>query len=118
VSALNIVVRRDSVLVVTDAVAFDTRSGAVVDFATKAAPIPSWPAVLATRGDPAATPLFASALGGRFKTFDAAVLGVGGAIADIHAQVKGACRGDTDSPIVLAGWSNDRQSARSLSTRT
>jgi len=52
-------VRRDGVIVVTDAAAFNVNTGIVVGFPTKAAAIPSWPGALANRGAPAATPLFA-----------------------------------------------------------
>jgi hypothetical protein len=65
---------------------WDVNAGIVVGFPTKAAAIPSWPGVLATRGAPAATPLFAHFLSFRFQSFDAMVLGLEDAIADIHAS--------------------------------
>jgi hypothetical protein len=58
-SAINVIRQRDRVVLVTDGAAWDVNAGIVVGFPTKAAAIPSWPGALATRGAPAATPLFA-----------------------------------------------------------
>jgi hypothetical protein len=71
-SAINVIRQRDRVVLVTDGAVWDVNAGIVVP--TKAAAIPSWPGVLATRGAPAATPLFAHLLSFRFQSFDATVL--------------------------------------------
>jgi hypothetical protein len=70
-SAINVIRQRDRVVLVTDGAVWDVNTGIVVGFPTKAAAIPSWPGVLATRGAPAATPLFAHFLSNRFQSFDA-----------------------------------------------
>jgi len=54
-SALNVIVQRDRVVVVTDAAAYDANSGIVMGFGVKQAAIASWPGALATRGAALAT---------------------------------------------------------------
>jgi hypothetical protein len=117
-SAINVIRQRDRVVLVTDGAVWDVNAGIVVGFPTKAAAIPSWPGVLATRGNPLCMPLFAHFLGMRFKTFDEAIAGIEATISDIHAEVKRLCRnGDTDSPIVIAGWSHKRRGPEAYAIR-
>jgi hypothetical protein len=107
-SALNIAVRRDSVILVTDGAVYSDE-GVVAGFPTKAVALPSLPAVLATRGTPWATPLFAHLIGMRFQTFDAIVAGIEDVIPGIHERVRSMCpQGDVDQPVVIGGWSHER----------
>jgi hypothetical protein len=106
-SALNVVKQRDRVVLVTDAAAFDMKTGVIQGFPTKQVAIPSWPGVFATRGNPLGTPLFAHFLSCRFQTFDAMVAGIEDALPDVHRQVGAMCQG-ADEPLVLGGWSRDR----------
>jgi hypothetical protein len=110
-SALNVVKQRDRVVLVTDGACWDVNTGLLRGFPTKVATLPALPAVFATRGNPLATPIWGHLLSNRFQSFDAMVAGIEDAIPDIHRQVKLMCRnqGDTDSPIVIAGWSHERQ---------
>jgi hypothetical protein len=109
-SALNIICQRDRVIMVTDGACWDVNTGIVSGYPCKQATMPVLPAVLATRGSPLATPILAHLLGNKFQTFDALVTGIEGMICGVHKELKSWCRdhGDTDEPVVIAGWSRDR----------
>lgn len=117
-SAINVIRQRDRVVLVTDGAVWDVNAGIIRGFPAKQATLPSLPAVFATRGAPLATPVFAFLLDYRFRSFDALIAGIEAAIPDIHAQVKLTCRGDTDSPLVIAGWSHDRNRPEAYLIRT
>jgi len=72
-SALNIVKQRDRVVLVTDGAVYDMSTGVVQGFPAKQTTMPSLPGVLATRGAPLATPVYAHLLGLRFQSFDALI---------------------------------------------
>jgi len=103
-SSLNVVKQRDRVVLITDGAVYDMSTGIVQGFPAKQATLPSLPAVLATRGAPLATPIYAHLLGLRFQSFDAMIAGIENDLPDIHARVRLLCRGNVDEPIFIAGW--------------
>jgi hypothetical protein len=107
-SALNVIRQRDRVTVITDGAVWDVNTGVLQGFPAKQATLPSMPAVLATRGAPLATPVFAQLLSCRFSDFDSMVAGIEDVIPKIHAQVKLMCRNGADEPIIFCGYSTAR----------
>jgi hypothetical protein len=117
-SALNVVKQRDRVVLVTDGAVWDVNAGVLQGFPAKQATMPSLPAVFATRGAPLATPVFAHLLGLRFQSFDAMIVGIENELPDIHARVRLLCRGNVNEPIVIAGWSRERNRPEAYIIRT
>jgi hypothetical protein len=117
-SALNIIKQRDRVVLATDGAVYDVGTGALQGFPAKQATMPSLPAVFATRGSPLATPTFAHLLGLRFQSFDDLVARIENELPDVHARVRLLCRGNVNEPIVIAGWSRERNRPEAYFIRT
>ena len=117
-SALNVVVQGDRVVLVTDGAVYDMSTGVVQGFPAKQIALPSLPAVLATRGAPLATPVFAHLLGLRFQSFDAMITSIENELPDVHAQVGLLCRGNVNEPIFIVGWSRARGRPEAYIIRT
>jgi hypothetical protein len=105
-TAINFAVRRDALFAIADAAVY-APDGTVQGFTGKVYPIPHLCAVVAARGNVLAAPMAASALGLRFRTFDALVDGLEAAFEQFCGRFFPS---DDTVQLLIGGYSHARAS--------
>lgn len=108
-SAINIIKTEASIYLATDTAAWNA-NGIVTHFVPKSFVLPTFPAVIATRGSAIAPLLIGWALSSRFQDFDEMVAGIEDAMPEIYDGISADMNG-TGFDLILAGFSSARSAA-------
>jgi hypothetical protein len=104
-TAINFLVRRDALSVISDGAQYDA-DGFIRSFGPKVYALPHLGAVVAARGNMLAAPIAASALGSRFRSFDHLIDGLELAFEDLHERFFPG----EDIQLMIGGYSQSKSS--------
>lgn len=113
-TAISIVAQPDHrcIHVMTDAAVYDQTDARVIMFGPKTYSVPSWPGVIATRGDWLPSAIAKVFIAHSFATFDALVDGVEDSMANQDPPLT------AEIEFIFAGWSEERQAPEAYLLRT